>query len=85
MLKKVELNWAQRQTIAFEKLKRVLKDSQKMFDQKKIVILTADASDYAVKGHTVNYLSRKLSTTEKKKNWILKRKHKQLYGVWKGR
>ena len=70
--KNVDFNWTQKQSLAFESLKKALtrKPVIKIFDPKKEITLTTDASAHAMaailsqEGHPIMYLSRKLTQAE---------------------
>ena len=68
--KNIEFTWTQKQNKAFEALKKALTSKQKIFNPKKEVTLTTDASERAIavvvsqEFHPIMYLSRKLSSAE---------------------
>ena len=69
--KNVEFIWSEEQQKAFDRLKVIMakKPVVKIFDLKKDIMLTTDASEHSVsrilsQGHPVMYLSRRLTKTE---------------------
>ena len=70
--KKVEFIWSEEQQKAFDWLKVIMtnKPVEKIFDPKKDIMLTTDASEHSIsgilsqEGHPIIYLSRRLKNTE---------------------
>ncbi len=69
--KNVEFIWSEKQQKAFDRLKVIMakKPVVKIFDPKKDITLTTDASEHSIsgilsQGHLIMYLSRRLMNTE---------------------
>ena len=84
--KNVEFIWSEKQQKAFDRLKVIMakKPIVKIFNPKKDIMLTTDASEHSIseilsQGHLIMYISRRLMNTEFNYSYI---KKESLTIVW---